>query len=667
MGFLKRMGRSLLILVLMLALPSVAFSLSPPLPSEPEAGLSAAWYDPENSGSGWVLEILDEERASVYWYTYDADGKPRWAVGAGRVDKDGQGIPFINVADLFAGSGARFGAMFDEGDVELERVGNAQFSFQVCQSSLGLSGEAFGEDISQRLDRLTRTMGAGCSPLNGIPGEPVRAYAGQSGAWYNPDREGEGFTLQWLARDEALVYWFTYDTEGNPYWLFGLGIEEEGSINILELYAAERDQDGVVSLTTWGTLTLTLSCNAGTLEYDSVVPDFGAGSIPVQRLNDLAAPKCPYVAPTFTDLYDIDLVVLPLAAGEVIDVTSVGDDGTVSGLRQLQNGSAEAVLLPLGASAWATIDGQALDSGLPLFISNDARMLLGNATEIATPDAPVQWTSVGGWSPAPGFDGNSEQGIFNLFGVSSDFMAFAGRLAPGSEGEKSEPWFFHPATGTRVLPIVEDDDFGNAVAMDISNDGRTVIGGQDWSGPIIPTISYSAGNYALLWKDGGQPEFLENGEDGFLADATVCNADCSIVYGSDSNFSKFQTDRPIQGQAWAWNEDRGVARIERPRTWEGKDKPISTTDDGYLMVGSSIVNNALITPPVPATAFLWTQTTGTVNINTLLIETGFDADPNSRYSSAVSVSAGGKFIALQPDRYNESGRAALMILTPREE
>ena len=37
---------------------------------------SGSWYNPEQSGHGINVQILDEERTVFYWYTYDQDGKP---------------------------------------------------------------------------------------------------------------------------------------------------------------------------------------------------------------------------------------------------------------------------------------------------------------------------------------------------------------------------------------------------------------------------------------------------------------------------------------------------------------------------------------------------------------------------------------------------------------
>ena len=39
---------------------------------------SGSWYNPPESGSGFNLEIFDDEQALLFWYTYDDAGDPVW-------------------------------------------------------------------------------------------------------------------------------------------------------------------------------------------------------------------------------------------------------------------------------------------------------------------------------------------------------------------------------------------------------------------------------------------------------------------------------------------------------------------------------------------------------------------------------------------------------------
>ncbi len=48
-----------------------------------EAGMSSAWYDPTHNGEGFMLEILADKLAVMYWFTYDDMGKQDWYIAIG--------------------------------------------------------------------------------------------------------------------------------------------------------------------------------------------------------------------------------------------------------------------------------------------------------------------------------------------------------------------------------------------------------------------------------------------------------------------------------------------------------------------------------------------------------------------------------------------------------
>jgi hypothetical protein len=45
--------------------------------------LSGSWYNPEQSGKGWNIEVLGDSRLIAYWYSYDDDGDNVWLVADG--------------------------------------------------------------------------------------------------------------------------------------------------------------------------------------------------------------------------------------------------------------------------------------------------------------------------------------------------------------------------------------------------------------------------------------------------------------------------------------------------------------------------------------------------------------------------------------------------------
>jgi len=376
-----------------------------------EPGHSAAWYDPERSGEGWVLEILNDDRATVYWFTYDDDGGQRWMIGVGQVAEDEEGR-YIQVTELIAPRGARFGEGFDPDDVVYEVVGNATVRFDDCQMGT-VNFTAFGESGETTLQRLSRTMGAGCSPINGIPGEPVREYAGESGNWYDPAHTGEGLVMQWLSRDQALAYWFTYDDEGEQAWMIGLGEHVDGAIEFPALQSTRGARFGAdfnpddVEIFEWGAMSMELACDTGAMSYVSELPDFGEGGQDLIRLSSLASPACPYEAPRLIELYDVEWIEIPLPEDGSITVRRVTGDGTVIGMHALDENLGELVVMRPDTSEWETLDGQTVWRDGPVLISPDSGRIVATEApdeDFSTPFEPVAWWAESGWAPLAGMD-----------------------------------------------------------------------------------------------------------------------------------------------------------------------------------------------------------------------------------------------------------------------
>ncbi|MFU8832533.1 MAG: hypothetical protein ACNA7J_10300, partial [Wenzhouxiangella sp.] len=265
-------------------------------------GHSAHWFNPERSGEGWVLEVLADDWAVMYWFTYDEQGNQRWLTGVGEVDGDAIFFPEVIVT-----RGGRFGPDFDPDEVVREVVGQTTFRFDDCSTGV-VEFQAFGQAGAIPVQRLSRTMAVECPP---ITGRPVRTVGALSGSWFDPAHSGEGFALQWLDRGEAVVTWFTYDPEGNQFWMIGVGeADETGRLVIPDMHAtrgarfgAQFDPDDVERFA-WGELVLDLSCTGGPATYGSELPEFGSGSQQLVRLSALAGVDCPLFMPARGQIQD---------------------------------------------------------------------------------------------------------------------------------------------------------------------------------------------------------------------------------------------------------------------------------------------------------------------------------------------------------------------------
>ncbi|OAB61386.1 hypothetical protein AY599_24625 [Leptolyngbya valderiana BDU 20041] len=248
------------------------------------------WFDPDRSGEGWVIEVLPDQTAVGYWFTYDEAGEPRWLIGQGPVIANQ-----VVFEELFAPVGGRFGPDFDPADVELVPAGSARLVFTDCDSGW-FDYQVFGQTQRLPLARLTRSLGLDCGPIDVPP--PDRALL--SGTWFDPDHTGEGYTVQWLDTEQVLVMWFSYDSEGRQYWMLGLGdnLGEGNAIRLEGVVSARGARFGRafeaddVELIDWGSIEMDLSCLTGTAGYESLLPGFGSGSFELVRLSFIEGLVC---------------------------------------------------------------------------------------------------------------------------------------------------------------------------------------------------------------------------------------------------------------------------------------------------------------------------------------------------------------------------------------
>ena len=128
--------------------------------------------------------------------------------------------------------------------------------------------------------------------------EPL-AYA--SGSWFNPDRNGEGFVVQILPDQQAVVTWFTYPPVGEDAeqaWLIGTGSTSGDRIQIAEVvrpvgavFGPGFDPTDVIR-EPWGSLEIVFSdCDRAMATWNGP-PEFGSGSMELVRLSSIDDLSC---------------------------------------------------------------------------------------------------------------------------------------------------------------------------------------------------------------------------------------------------------------------------------------------------------------------------------------------------------------------------------------
>jgi hypothetical protein len=127
-----------------------------------------------------------------------------------------------------------------------------------------------------------------------------------SGTWYNPEQDGHGFSLEYNVLNDGtplvVVYWYVYDSEGNPVFLVGVGEPEADNTVTMEFIApygmkfGEFDPDTVVR-EDGGTGIFTFeNSEAGVFNYEPsqwMKDTYGvsAVSFPVVKLLGVAHPN----------------------------------------------------------------------------------------------------------------------------------------------------------------------------------------------------------------------------------------------------------------------------------------------------------------------------------------------------------------------------------------
>ncbi|MEJ2535284.1 MAG: hypothetical protein P8008_07445, partial [Gammaproteobacteria bacterium] len=119
-----------------------------------------------------------------------------------------------------------------------------------------------------------------------------------SGAWFNPDQAGHGITVEVLTDGRAIVYWMTYDEDGNQLWLVAESDEIYEIaltglfIPFIRIEATAYYTDGMrfgsfnpdaVNLMEWGPITLSFAyfrCDDfAEMTWEPVVPGFSSGAV----------------------------------------------------------------------------------------------------------------------------------------------------------------------------------------------------------------------------------------------------------------------------------------------------------------------------------------------------------------------------------------------------
>ncbi|RFF28729.1 MULTISPECIES: hypothetical protein [unclassified Wenzhouxiangella] len=269
------------------------------------ADINGSWFNPQRNGEGMTLMMIDRGVPLMYWFSFDTQGRQQWAFEVGLHHEESlQWSTLLETRGDFA-AGIRFtdgqrtvrplmGARLDRlgtNDTHFER---RYWNYTFCPPLQDPEGNPFPCSVipvSDRLDyvRLSEMAGSTCDNQS--------AFQQYSGAWFDPFRAGEGFIIEALPDDRAVVYWFTYkpDGSGEQAWMIGQGRFESGTQERARIefdlyqptggvYGDDFDPDAIDNVD-WGTLLVEFSdADTGRVYWDSNLEDYGSGDYPIVRL-----------------------------------------------------------------------------------------------------------------------------------------------------------------------------------------------------------------------------------------------------------------------------------------------------------------------------------------------------------------------------------------------
>jgi hypothetical protein len=281
--------------------------------------VSGSWFDPARSGEGFSLMLLEDGTPLVYWFTHLSQARQMWLIGSGqRTDTTlffddllrTQGVfgeGFGSVDDAISSKGEQRMDGVDSGRLHLaSRIGYNTTEFNLASDDIVIFMPN-PVDIRTDLVRLSELAGTTCDNQS--------AFQQYSGAWYDPERAGEGFIVEVLPDDRVIVYWFTYQPapSNDQAWLIGQGHIGPGQDTCLAPGCEPPDADLVIDemlrpvdtgetfpadLTgveglDWGELRITFDDGIGYVYFESTDEAFGSGDYAIERLARPMLAECP--------------------------------------------------------------------------------------------------------------------------------------------------------------------------------------------------------------------------------------------------------------------------------------------------------------------------------------------------------------------------------------
>ncbi|MCQ4167674.1 hypothetical protein [Tahibacter harae] len=262
------------------------------VPARLDQSYSGNWFNPGQSGHGFLVEALPDGRFYLTWYLY-LDGNPVFLQGVATPTGNVLEVPVYSVRSTGFPVGPGGGVASNWGRLRLTFTDSNTATVEWLPTGFGFTPG------SMTLRRLTVPALAMDDP----EGTPLRAC--YSGIWFEPARSGYGFNLEVVPQGPngrtVVAYWYTYRPDGSPLWLIGQGQAGASAPTTMDLYEGGgvgaqfpfAFSSSALTLTKWGTASLTFtSDNTLNVSYQPQRAGYSAGNLSLVRLTELAGRRC---------------------------------------------------------------------------------------------------------------------------------------------------------------------------------------------------------------------------------------------------------------------------------------------------------------------------------------------------------------------------------------
>jgi hypothetical protein len=257
---------------------------------EINAGHSGAWFNPDTSGQGVLIDVEPTEQFMfASWFTYtdaasDNPNEQRWFTAQGKYSGNSA------VLELYETLGGKFD---DTQMVNSNKIGEVTVSFSDCEQGQ-LAYDIPAENLQGMfpMQRVIDGSGNVCENSGGVAIEAVDINAGMDGAWFDPATSGQGFFIDSHPDPEGgnfiFVSWFTYGetTTSGLRWLTAQG-SFEGSIagiDVFETTGGSFDNPQAPSTITVGTMSIDFTDCSNAQLSSSLPADSAEGDIAISRV-----------------------------------------------------------------------------------------------------------------------------------------------------------------------------------------------------------------------------------------------------------------------------------------------------------------------------------------------------------------------------------------------